>query len=206
MPTTLHHPNATLNPEGFLNRSEFIPNEVVAQAPEIVGVVFVYDERVAIISVEAFSGGKPHEAPVILQNGNDIVLGQPIPRGEVGKFQVPHSRIAAVSADILKSVHDGPHGVRVLVVRNGGSESRNARAQRQQQAKRDDGPNLLAPIFHDADILAHCSDRSAGPLEFAKFKGLSSNNLRLIPIPPDDAYDCESRLGCQLSPTAQSVL
>ena len=65
-----------------------IPNEVVAQASGIVGIVFVYDERVSIIAIETFSGGKPHEAPVILQNGNDIVLSQPIPGGEVDKSEV----------------------------------------------------------------------------------------------------------------------
>jgi hypothetical protein len=50
-----------------------IPDEVGAQASGILGIVFVYDERVSIIAIEAIPGAKPHKAPVILQNGNDII-------------------------------------------------------------------------------------------------------------------------------------
>ena len=69
----------------------------MAQALGTVGIVFVYDEGVAIIAVEAFSGGKPHEAPVILQNGNNVVLSETIRAGEVGEFEVSRSRIATMS-------------------------------------------------------------------------------------------------------------
>src|SRR5271165_4730145 len=44
---------------------------VVAYARGFVGVIFVPDEGVAIIAIDAVSGGKPHEAPAILQNGNN---------------------------------------------------------------------------------------------------------------------------------------
>jgi hypothetical protein len=90
------------NPQIAMIVFDQIPNEVVAQASGIVGVVFVYDEGVSVVTVEAFAGGKPHEAAVILQNRNNVVLSQAIVGGEVGKFEVPHPGRAALSWDILK--------------------------------------------------------------------------------------------------------
>ena len=63
--------------------------------PGSLGVVFVYDERVAIIAVEALSGAKPHETAAILQNGHDVVLCQAIFGGEVAEFEVARQRVAA---------------------------------------------------------------------------------------------------------------
>ena len=52
-----------------------ILNQAGAQRIRIVGVVFVHDERVAIIAIESVLGGKPHKAAAILQNRIDSILG-----------------------------------------------------------------------------------------------------------------------------------
>ena len=70
--------------------------KVGAQTAGVVAVVFVYDEGVAVIAIKAVPGGKPHEAPAVLQNGNDIALRETIVGGEVGKFEVPHHNRAAL--------------------------------------------------------------------------------------------------------------
>ena len=64
--------------------------------PGSLGVVLVDDERVAIVAVEALSRAKPHEPPAILQNGDDIVLGQAIFGGEVAEFEVARQRVAVL--------------------------------------------------------------------------------------------------------------
>ena len=64
--------------------------------------MLVHDEGVTVIAIKAVSGGKPHEAPAILQNGSNIALRQAIVRGEMGEFEVPHQSIAALGMDILK--------------------------------------------------------------------------------------------------------
>ena len=65
-----------------------IADEVGAQASGIVRVVLVRDEGVSIIAIEAITGAEPHEAAVILQNGNDIIHREAIGRGEVSKLKV----------------------------------------------------------------------------------------------------------------------
>src|SRR5579864_1316958 len=77
-------------------------NQAGAQRIRIVGVVFVHDERVAIIAIESVLGGKPHKAAAILQNRIDSIVGQAIGGGEVGEFEVPPRSMAALSLDILK--------------------------------------------------------------------------------------------------------
>nr|WP_242618306.1 hypothetical protein [Edaphobacter modestus] len=69
--------------------------EIGAQAAEVVGIIFVYDKGVAVVSIKTVPGGKPHEAPTILQNGNDIALRETIVRIEVGESEIPyHDRVA----------------------------------------------------------------------------------------------------------------
>lgn len=63
--------------------------------------MLVHEEGVTVIAIEAISGGKPHEAPAILQNGSNIALREAIVRGEVGKFEVPHPSMATLSLGIL---------------------------------------------------------------------------------------------------------
>ena len=97
------HPGAGGNPQISFVVLHQILEEVGAQAARVVRVVLVHDEGVTVIAIEAVSGGKPHEAPAILQNGNDIALRQAIVGGEVGEFEVPHPSMAALSVDILKA-------------------------------------------------------------------------------------------------------
>jgi hypothetical protein len=59
-----------------------IPNEVGAQASAIARIVLVNGEGVSVIAIEAIPGAEPHESPMILQNGNDIVHREAIPGGE----------------------------------------------------------------------------------------------------------------------------
>ena len=72
--------------------------------PGSLGFVFVYDEGVAVIAIEPVPGGKPHEAPAVLQNGNDIALREAVVGGEVGEFEVPHL------IGRLRHGEDGAHG------------------------------------------------------------------------------------------------
>jgi hypothetical protein len=58
--------------------------------------VLVDDESVAVIAVEAVSGGKPHETPSILQDVDHGVLREAIGRGEMGEREVSRSSRAAV--------------------------------------------------------------------------------------------------------------
>ena len=66
-----------------------ILNKIGAQGPAINRIVFVYDEGVAVVAIEAVPGGKPHEAAMILQNSNYVALRQAILGGEVSEFEVP---------------------------------------------------------------------------------------------------------------------
>ena len=71
--------------------------KVGAQAAGVFGVVLVYDEGIAVIAIEAVPGGKPHEAPAVLQNCDDIALREAIVGSEVDEFEVPHHNGAAPS-------------------------------------------------------------------------------------------------------------
>ncbi len=51
---------------------------IVAKAVGIVRIVTVYCERVAIVSVQAILGAKPHESLAVLHNGGYRVLGKAI--------------------------------------------------------------------------------------------------------------------------------
>jgi hypothetical protein len=75
-----------------------IPNGVVADAPGIVRVVFVHDERVSVEAVETLCSGKPHEPPAILQNVNNRVVRQAIVGRQMRKFEIPQRRVAALRA------------------------------------------------------------------------------------------------------------
>ena len=61
--------------------------------------MLVHDEGVAVIAIEAVSGGKPHEAPAILQNGSNIALREAIVGGEMSEFEVPQPSFAALSLE-----------------------------------------------------------------------------------------------------------
>ena len=91
------HPGVGGDPQIAVIVLHQVLQKVGAQAAGVVGVVFVYDEGVAVIAIEAVPGGKPHEAPPVLQNGNDIALREAIVGGEVGEFEVPHHNRAARS-------------------------------------------------------------------------------------------------------------
>ena len=84
------HPGAGGNPQISFVVLHQILEEVGAQAARVVRVVLVDDEGVTVIAIEAISRGKPHEAPAILQNGNNIALREAIVGGEVGEFEVSH--------------------------------------------------------------------------------------------------------------------
>jgi hypothetical protein len=66
--------------------------------------VLVHNESVTVIAIEAVSGGKPHEAAAILQNGSNIALRQAIVRGEMLESEVPYQSMASRGVDILKCV------------------------------------------------------------------------------------------------------
>jgi hypothetical protein len=80
-----------------------ISNEVVAQAPGIIGVVFEYHEGVAVIAVEALTSRKPHETPVILQYCDNIVLREAIAGGEVDEFEVPQLRLCRGNIGVTRA-------------------------------------------------------------------------------------------------------
>jgi len=61
--------------------------KVGAQATGVVGVVFVYEKGVAVIAIESIPGGKPDEAPAVLQNGNDITLREAIVGRDVSESE-----------------------------------------------------------------------------------------------------------------------
>ena len=115
-----------------------ILNKIGAQGPAINRIVFVYDEGVAVVAIEAVPGGKPHEAAMILQNSNYVALRQAILGGEVSEFEVPHSRIPIGrlrhGVDIAKGkpFADVPRGVGVLADIQGWIERKKTRAAPQQ--------------------------------------------------------------------------
>src|SRR5580704_11639084 len=91
------HPGVGGDPQIAVIVLHQVLQKVGAQASGVVGVVFVYDEGVTVIAVEAVPRGKPHEAPAVLQNGNDIALREAIIGGEVGEFEVPHQSMDVLS-------------------------------------------------------------------------------------------------------------
>src|ERR1700751_4592360 len=76
--------------------------KVGAQTAGIVRVAFVYGEGVAVVTIEAVPGGKPHEAPAVLQHGDDITLRKTIVGGEVREFEVLDPSMDLRSIDILR--------------------------------------------------------------------------------------------------------
>jgi hypothetical protein len=63
-------------------------NKIGAYTARIIRVVFVYDEGITVIAIEAVSSGKPHEASAILNDVGNITLRQAIVRGEVSELEV----------------------------------------------------------------------------------------------------------------------
>jgi hypothetical protein len=64
------------------------PNTVVAQAVEIIRVVLVCHETVAIVPIEPIVGAKPHETIAILQDAVHSAMGEPVLDGDAGKSQI----------------------------------------------------------------------------------------------------------------------
>ena len=77
-----------------------ILNKIGAQASGVVRIVFVYDKAVAVIAIQTVAGGKPHEAPSILQNGDDVTLRQSLIRGKVSEPQVTRRSVAGLGMDL----------------------------------------------------------------------------------------------------------
>ncbi len=101
------HPGVGGDPQIAVIVLHKVLQKVGDQAAGVVGVVFVYDEGVAVIAIEAVPGGKPHQAPAVLQDGNDIALREAIVGGEVSESEVPRQSMGFLRMDIPRVARNG---------------------------------------------------------------------------------------------------
>jgi hypothetical protein len=97
------HPGAGGNPQISFVVLHQILEEVGAQAARVVRVVLVHNEALAVIAIEAVSGGKPHEAATILQNVDDVALRQARVGREMSELQVCQPGVTVLGVDTLRS-------------------------------------------------------------------------------------------------------
>lgn len=58
---------------------------VVADGPGVIGIVAVYGEGIAVVSVKAILGTEPHEAVAVAEDAVDAALGEAVAGGKGGE-------------------------------------------------------------------------------------------------------------------------
>ena len=95
------HPGVGGDPQIAVVVLHQILKEVGVQATGVVRVVLVYDEGVPVIAIQAVSGGKPHEAPAILENVDHVALRQAIVGGQMRESEIGSRGIDMLSGGTL---------------------------------------------------------------------------------------------------------